>query len=709
MACEKPALKTDTNSYVIMTSTTPLLEIEDLHVSYLTRAAEVPAVIDFSLTVNEGETVGLVGESGCGKSTVAMAIMNYMGTNGLIKSGSIRFRGQDITTLGPEQMRVLRGNEIAMIYQEPMASLNPAMTVAQQLMEVPILHLGASEQTARASAETILSDVHIPDPERIMASYPHQISGGQQQRVVIAMALLANPSLLLLDEPTTALDVTVEAGIVKLVREIASKYEMTQVYISHNLGLILQTCSRVCVMYSGQAVEEGPVSALFGAPKHPYTHGLFNCIPLPKTDKRNAPLVPIPGQLPLPHERPTGCTYGPRCQAFEAKICDQGTVAYERLGESNQYVRCARWSKISANDLIPNRQPAESAAIGDLVIEADQLSKYYVVEGKGLSGATLLGRKEKVELKANQELNLSARHGETLAIVGESGCGKSTFAKVLLGLETSTSGELTHDGQEVGKIGVQKRTQAQLAALQIVFQNPVDTLNPSHTVGAQVGRVLRKFGIAQGKKDTQEKSLELLAKVKLPDEFFYRLPRQLSGGQKQRIGIARAFAGRPTVVVADEPVSALDVSVQAAITELLMEIQREYGTTLLLISHDLSVVRYLSDRVVVMYLGRIVESGSRDQIFEPPYHPYTEALLAAAPIADLRVKKRDIILEGNLPDPINPPKGCPFSTRCPRHIGEICDTTPPPEHSAADGHRIACHIPLEELSQVDPVFAIQQS
>ena len=358
-----------------MTSTTPLLEIEDLHVSYLTRAAEVPAVIDFSLTVNEGETVGLVGESGCGKSTVAMAIMNYMGTNGLIKSGSIRFRGQDITTLGPEQLRVLRGNEIAMIYQEPMASLNPAMTVAQQLMEVPILHLGASEQTARSSAETILSDVHIPDPERIMASYPHQISGGQQQRVVIAMALLANPSLLLLDEPTTALDVTVEAGIVKLVREIASKYEMTQIYISHNLGLILETCSRVCVMYSGQAVEEGPVSALFGAPKHPYTHGLFNCIPLPKTDKRNAPLVPIPGQLPLPHERPTGCTYGPRCQAFEAKICDQGTVAYERLGESDQYVRCARWSEITANDLIPDRQPAESAAIGDLVIEADQLSK----------------------------------------------------------------------------------------------------------------------------------------------------------------------------------------------------------------------------------------------------------------------------------------------------------------------------------------------
>jgi len=280
---------------------------------------------------------------------------------------------------------------------------------------------------------------------------------------------------------------------------------------------------------------------------------------------------------------------------------------------------------------------------------------------------------------------------------------------VLLGLETSTSGELIHDKQEVGGTGVQQRSQAQLAALQIVFQNPVDTLNPSHTVGAQVGRALRKFGITQGKKETKEKSLELLAKVKLPDEFYYRLPRQLSGGQKQRIGIARAFAGHPTLVVADEPVSALDVSVQAAITELLMEIQREYGTTLLLISHDLSVVRYLSDRVVVMYLGRIVESGSRDQIFEPPYHPYTEALLAAAPIADLRVKKRDIVLEGNLPSPLDPPKGCPFETRCPRKLGEICETTLPPDLMAADGHRIACHIPLDELQDVEPVFAIQQS
>ena len=692
-----------------MTSTTPLLEIEDLHVSYLTRAAEVPAVIDFSLTVNEGETVGLVGESGCGKSTVAMAIMNYMGTNGLIKSGSIRFRGQDITTLGPEQLRVLRGNEIAMIYQEPMASLNPAMTVAQQLMEVPILHLGASAQTARASAETILSDVHIPDPERIMASYPHQISGGQQQRVVIAMALLANPSLLLLDEPTTALDVTVEAGIIKLIQEIASKYDMTQVYISHNLGLILETCSRVCVMYSGQAVEEGPVSALFGAPKHPYTHGLFNCIPLPKTDKRNAPLVPIPGQLPLPHERPTGCTYGPRCRAFETNLCDHQEIPYEYIEESNQHVRCCRWSEIKPEDLIPDKVPVANTHIGDIVLEAEDLSKHYEVESPGQVLSTILGLKEKIALKANQEINLSARHGETLAIVGESGCGKSTFAKVLLGLETSTSGDLTHDGTEIGRIGVQQREQKQLAALQIVFQNPVDTLNPSHTVGAQVGRVLKKFGVSQGKTDTHEKTLELLAKVKLPDEFYYRLPRQLSGGQKQRIGIARAFAGRPSLVVADEPVSALDVSVQAAIAELLMEIQREYGTTLLLISHDLSVVRYLSDRVVVMYLGRIVESGSRDQIFEPPYHPYTEALLAAAPIADLRVKKRDIILEGNLPSPLDPPIGCPFATRCPRRIGEICDSTLPDEQIAAGGHHIACHIPLEELNQIDPVFAIEDN
>jgi len=692
-----------------MSQNLPLLEIENLHVSYWTRAAEVPAVIDFSLTINEGETVGLVGESGCGKSTVAMAIMNYMGANGSIKSGAIRLRGQDITKLDQNQMRILRGNEIAMIYQEPMASLNPAMTVAQQLMEVPMTHQGASADQARSASEQMLSDVHIPDPARIMASYPHQISGGQQQRAVIAMALLANPSLLLLDEPTTALDVTVEAGIVKLIREIADKYKMTQIYISHNLGLILQTCERVCVMYSGQAVEEGSISSLFSQPKHPYTHGLFNCIPLPKTDKNESPLIPIPGQLPLPHERPLGCTYGPRCRAFKADRCDHQEIPYEYIEESNQHVRCLRWSEIKPEDLIPDKVPVENAQIGDIVLETENLSKHYEVESNNRNISTMLGFKEKIALKANQEINLSARHGETLAIVGESGCGKSTFAKVLLGLETSTSGDLTHDSTEIGRIGVQQREQKQLAALQIVFQNPVDTLNPSHTVGAQVGRVLKKFGVSQGKTDTHEKTLELLAKVKLPDEFYYRLPRQLSGGQKQRIGIARAFAGKPTLVVADEPVSALDVSVQAAITELLMEIQREYGTTLLLISHDLSVVRYLADQVVVMYLGRIVESGSRDQIFEPPYHPYTEALLAAAPIADLRVKKRDIILEGNLPSPLDPPKGCPFTTRCPRRIGQICDTTPPEEQFSADGHRIACHIPLEELSQIDPVFAIQNN
>ena len=691
-----------------MSQDSPLLEIENLHVSYWTRAAEVPAVIDFSLTINEGDTVGLVGESGCGKSTVAMAIMNYMGANGSIKSGAIRLRGRDITQLSQNEMRILRGNEIAMIYQEPMSSLNPAMTVAQQLMEVPMIHQGATADQARSASEQMLSDVHIPDPARIMASYPHQISGGQQQRVVIAMALLANPSLLLLDEPTTALDVTVEAGIVKLIREIANKYKMTQIYISHNLGLILQTCERVCVMYSGQAVEEGSISNLFNDPKHPYTHGLFNCIPLPHTDKNDAPLIPIPGQLPLPHERPTGCTYGPRCRAFKIDVCDHQGIPYEHIEETNQHVRCRRWSEIKPDDLIPDKVPIENAQIGDIVLDTKNLSKHYEVEGTSRNFSTMLGFKETVALKANQELNLSARHGETLAIVGESGCGKSTFAKVLLGLETSTSGELTHDGAEIGRISVQERQQTQLAALQIVFQNPVDTLNPSHTVGAQVGRVLKKFGISHGKIDTREKTLELLAKVKLPDEFYYRLPRQLSGGQKQRIGIARAFAGKPTLVVADEPVSALDVSVQAAITELLMEIQREYGTTLLLISHDLSVVRYLSDRVVVMYLGKIVESGSRDQIFEPPYHPYTEALLAAAPIADLRVKKRDIILEGNLPSPLDPPKGCPFTTRCPRRIGDICDTTPPEEQISADGHRIACHIPLDELSQIDPVFAITE-
>ncbi|HSS65493.1 MAG TPA: ABC transporter ATP-binding protein, partial [Gammaproteobacteria bacterium] len=342
--------------------------------------------------------------------------------------------------------------------------------------------------------------------------------------------------------------------------------------------------------------------------------------------------------------------------------------------------------------------------IGDKVLEVDNMQKYYEVHDRSIA-AIISGESVKF-VKANEAINFDAREGETVAIVGESGCGKSTFAKVLMGLETATDGSVRHDGRDIAEIPVRERDPKQIGKLQMVFQNPFDTLNPSHTVGGQIARVIRKFGVEQDKDKVRDRVMKLLDIVKLPRDFYYRRPRQLSGGQKQRIGIARAFAGNPSMVIADEPVSALDVSVAAAVTELLMEIQREHKTTLLFISHDLSVVRYLADSIVVMYLGQIMERGTTTEIFEPPYHPYTEALLSAVPIADPEVTKREIVLEGNLPSVLNPPKGCPFSTRCPRKVGKICDDERPPVQMASESHAIACHIPLDELRQIEPVIRV---
>ncbi|MGI9331610.1 MAG: dipeptide ABC transporter ATP-binding protein [Gammaproteobacteria bacterium] len=688
-------------------SQAPVLEIDNLNLSYWTRAGEIPAVIDFSLTVSKGESLGLVGESGCGKSTVAMAIMQYMGGNGTIKSGSIKFKGVDLCTLGPEELRRLRGSQISMIYQEPFAALNPSLTLGTQMLEVPLTHEDITEAEARQRALKVLADVRLPDPERVLAAYPHQISGGQQQRVVIAMALLSNPALLLLDEPTTALDVTVEAGITKLIADISAKYGTSQVYISHNLGLILEVCDRVFVMYSGEVVEEGTINSVFTWPKHPYTHGLFGCIPLPTADKNAAPLQPIRGQLPLPHQRPQGCNFGPRCDHFKQGVCDAQDVKMDKVVGSptpDHRVRCARWNDIDIASESVFGEQKEATMIGDEVLDVDRMQKYYEIHDRSLK-AIVSGNTVRY-VKANEEIDFRAKRGETVAIVGESGCGKSTFAKVLMGLETATAGEVRLEGNEIGSQPVQERTSEQLASLQMVFQNPSDTLNPSLTVGSQIGRVIKKFDVESDKRKIQNRVMELLDVVKLPRDFYKRRPRQLSGGQKQRVGIARAFAGNPSMVIADEPVSALDVSVAAAVTELLTEIQREHSTTLLFISHDLSVVRYLADRIVVMYLGQIMERGTTEQIFDPPYHPYTEALLSAVPIADPEVTKREIVLEGNLPSVMNPPKGCPFSTRCPRKLGTICDEQRPAVHRTEDGHAIACHIALEELRQVSPVIHV---
>ncbi|MEM9332101.1 MAG: dipeptide ABC transporter ATP-binding protein [Pseudomonadota bacterium] len=683
----------------------PILEIEDLNISFFVRAGEIPAVMDFSCTVMPGETMGLVGESGCGKSTVALGIMRDMGNRGKIVGGTIKFKGRDMGEMSEEELRELRGSKIAMIYQEPMASLNPAMKVGKQLMEVPILHDKVSKEEAYQRALDMVASVKLPDPARMMDSYPHQLSGGQQQRIVIAMALLSNPDLLLLDEPTTALDVTVEAGIVELVKELGEKTGTSMLFISHNLGLILETCDKITVMYSGEAVETGTCHEVFDRMRHPYTQGLFNSIPLPGADKNSRPLLSIPGQLPLPHQRPLGCNFGPRCQHFDQEKCDSAAVRMLPIhGEPNHMSRCNRIDEIDW-DAEPERPVvADPVEPGDVVLKIDDLKKYYSVAANSMFGGA-----DTRTVKANESVSVTAREAETVAIVGESGCGKSTLAKVLLGLETKTDGDVVLNNMEIGDIEVNDRETGTVASIQMVFQNPFDTLNPSQSVGSQIIRTLEMFKIGNTTAERKQRMLELLDLVKLPRAFAERMPRQLSGGQKQRIGVARAFAGQPKVVVADEPVSALDVSVQAAVTELLMEIQREAKTTMLFISHDLSVVRYIADRVVVMYLGHIVEQGTTDEIFSPPYHPYTEALLSAVPIADTSVEKKHIVLEGDIPSALNPPSGCPFQTRCPRKAqveGDICEREVPPMRNLGNGHVVKCHLSDSILAEMDPVIVL---
>jgi len=681
----------------------PILEISNLHISFFTKIGEIPAVMDFSMKVMPGECMGLVGESGCGKSTVALAIMRDLPGIGRITKGSIKFRGRDMAELSPAELRDIRGSKIAMVYQEPMASLNPTMRIAQQLMEVPLIHEKVTREEARTRALDMVKAVKLPDPERIMNAYPHQLSGGQQQRIVIAMALLSKPALLLLDEPTTALDVTVEAGIVDLVKDLGKRFGTSMIFVSHNLGLIRETCDRITVMYSGEAVETGNIADVFARMRHPYTQGLFRSIALPGTDKNLRPLAAIPGQLPLPNERPNGCNFSPRCAYFEEGRCDAGDIPmFEVAGNTRHESRCLRIAEIDW--AAPPERRAVQAAVpaGEPVLEINHLQKHYHVAAN-----EIFGKGERRTVKANEDISFTARAAETVAIVGESGCGKSTLAKVLLGLETATGGRVMLAGQEIEKTGVEKRDTATVASIQMIFQNPFDTLNPSHTVGSQIMRTLEKFGIGKSIAERRQRMLELLDLVKLPRAFEQRMPRQLSGGQKQRIGVARAFAGHPRVVIADEPMSALDVSVQAAVTELLMDIQRSSRTTMVFISHDLSIVRYLSDRVVVMYLGYIVEQGTTDQIFEPPYHPYTEALLSAIPIADPRYTKRRVVLEGDIPSATNPPPGCPFQTRCPRKHqvpDSLCETRLPPLRDLTEGHQIRCHLSENILRAMGPVI-----
>jgi peptide/nickel transport system ATP-binding protein len=664
-----------------------LLDIRNLRVEYRTTRGRMVALPDFSLTLREGESLGLVGESGCGKSTLLMAVMRHLGPSGAIARGQIMLDGSDITTASEATLARIRGTRVSIVYQEPATALNPSMTIGRQLIEVPMVHQGASRKEANRRAAEVLAEVHIADPEAFMGSYPHQLSGGQKQRVVIGMALLARPALLLLDEPTTGLDVTVEAAVLDLIDEIRRTHGTTLLYISHNLGVIARVADRVGVMYAGELVEDAPVGALFRQPCHPYTRGLLRAIPRMGADKRDLALAPIPGTVPRPGSTGCGCVFAPRCPLVVPGLCDAGPVALDAAGPGH-WARCLRWRE-SAQATPPPAAAAPAGAKGEVVIEVERLSRFYP-----LGGGTV---------KANDGLDLAARQGEVLAVVGESGSGKSTFARILAGLEPASGGVLKFAGADIAQRTVRHRTARQVAQIQMIFQNPDGTLNPSFAVGWPIARALKKFGIGRGRAQIEDQVGALLEMVQLSPGLRHSLPRQLSGGQKQRVAIARAFAGQPEVLVADEPTSALDVSVQAAIVNLLLKVQAEHGTTMVFISHDLGLVRYIADHVVVMYLGRVMEAGPTARLYAPPFHPYTEALLSAVPSIDPEVANRRLHLEGELPSRTNPPKGCRFSTRCPRKLGSICDDTPPPLRQAGDGHLILCHIPLDQLSAQAPL------
>jgi len=685
-------------------------QIEGLTIAYETRRGDVEAVRDVSFQVREGETIGLVGESGCGKSTIAYGIVNFLGPNGKVVEGSVRFQGKELVGRSEGELKTLRGDRIAMVYQDPMQALNPSMRVGEQLTEVLTCHQRIDEAEARKRSLDMLKRVHMPDPEEVMERYAHQISGGQQQRVVIAMAMLNNPALLIMDEPTTALDVTVEAAVLDLIEDLKKDFRAANIFITHNLGVVARVSDHLCVMYAGQIVEKGPVAGVFRNPSHPYTIGLLSSVPRLGESKADSALYPIRGRVPPPAARPRDeCIFAPRCD-FAQPPCREGRPGLVDVGPGHT-ARCLYALEMDEKAGTPKSRKRKAAAVGkepeaEELLSFEGLKIYYPQESGSL--VSLFGLGEKKYVKAVDDVSVRLAKGRTLGIVGESGCGKSTLVKGLIGLESITEGEAEFLGIDVTK-SVSERDTRLVREMQMVFQNPDSTLNPSYVIGKQIARPIRKFKTVP-KREIKGEVIRLLKAVRLDAHYYDRLPRQLSGGEKQRVGIARALASRPDLIICDEPVSALDVSVQAAVINLLLDIQRMYGSSMIFIAHDLSVVRYFSDDVGVMYLGQIVEIGPAEAIYSPPYHPYTEALLSAVPIPDPEAEQKEIRLSGNVPSALNPPSGCRFHTRCPRRKemlpegGKICVEEIPPWRTSGRGHRILCHIPLEALSTVDPVI-----
>jgi peptide/nickel transport system ATP-binding protein len=655
------------------------LRIAGLDVSYRVRGRSRPVLRGLDIAIPAGGTFGLVGESGCGKSTAAMAAMRYLPRNGRIDAGRILVGGRDVAALPGAALRDLRRHSVSMVYQDPGRALNPTIRIGAQVAEVYRLD-GAAPEEARARALAMLGRVRIADPASVMERYPHQLSGGMQQRVVIAMALAVRRELIVLDEPTTGLDATVEAEVLDLVETLRRENGTAVLFIGHNLEVIARMCAEVGVLYAGRLVEQGPTRAVFADPRHPYTVGLLRCLPRRGLDRRRDRLDTIPGFLPTAATAPAGCVFAPRC-GLARDLCRTDPPPLIPLGDG-------RWSRCHFHaeaPQLPRTAPAEAPAA-----PAGRAGDTPLLTVAGLNMTFRQGRQA---VRALRDIDLSVRPGETLGLVGESGSGKSTLARILLGLTVPDAGSrLALAGEALLPLGRRR----DLAAVQMVFQNPDSALNRAHPIGRIIGRALAKLAGLRGAA-RRERMLALTRGVQLADAYLAAKPRQLSGGLKQRVAIARAFAGRPRLIVCDEPTSALDVSVQAAILNLLADLQAEQGVSYLFISHDLAVVRYVSDRIAVLYLGRLMEVGPADRVFAGPHHPYTEVLLSATPGPDGAVRR--VPLSGEIPSAVDPPAGCVFHTRCPRRIGPICDTEEPPLSPRQDGHAIRCHLASADLGR----------
>jgi len=673
--------------------TIPLVQANRLAVTFYTPQGTIRAVRDASFEVRHSEVLGLVGESGCGKSTVAFAIVGYLqGTSRV--DGEIHFEGKDILNMSESELRRLRGDRIAMVYQDPATSLNPSMRVGPQVEEVLQVNLGLDSKLTQNRATELFDSVGLADPEQIGRRYPHELSGGMQQRIVIAMALACDPDLLIMDEPTTGLDVTTEATILDLVVDLKRRVKAGILYVTHNLGVIARVADRVAVMYAGQVVEQAPVRELFKNPRHPYTAGLLTCVPQPPSDNGTiVRLTSIPGVVyDAAKANADACLFAPRCP-LARDSCQAEAPDMSDTGKGHQS-RCFFWRDVRQGlwGEATLREEVHHDAMP--VLSARGLQRFY---GRWQRKYLLFGPWVQPPVRALVDADLNVRSGRTLGIVGESGSGKTTIARTVAGLTRRNRGELQLRGEDLAP-GVEERSREQRVALRMVFQNPTASLNPRLPIRHAILRSLQKF-VRLGRRESRKRAAELLQAVGLNPAYLERLPGELSGGEQQRVALAGAFVGNADLIIADEAVSSLDVSVQAQVLELLDKHQQEEGTSYIFISHDLGVVRYVSDDILVLYGGHMAESGPAVCVLNPPSHPYTEALLSAVPVPDPDAAPTGIRLPGAVPTLPERFQGCFFAGRCPRKIGRVCDQTPPPARIGPDSssHIIYCHIPVDEL------------